>query len=100
MRAGVPGFLGVASRARVSSGSACGEWRQGFRKVMPLEPHAKRQKLAQHRRVGLGRDVGLARDPVEDVVVAGREQALVLVELRLAERRDMGARELAKEDVV
>ena len=55
------------------------------------------------RSTGVSASAGISAwpdDPVEDVVVAGRQQALVLVELRRAERGDMGARELAEEDVV
>src|SRR5262245_26039965 len=65
-----------------------------------LEPHTERQELAQHRRVGFGWHGGLPADPIVNVVVARREDALVLVELLGVERLDMGARELAQENVV
>ena len=64
------------------------------------EPHPERHELAQHGRIGLGRDLGLPGDPLEDIVVAGRQQALVLVELLGTERADMSARELPQENVV
>jgi len=48
----------------------------------------------------LGRHLDLARDPVVDVVVAGTQDALVLVQFCSIEPGNMGARELAKKNVV
>src|SRR4051794_38644325 len=73
---------------------------RGSKSATYLEPHTERLELAQHRRVLFGRNGRLAADPVENVVVALRQQPFVLVELGGPEFGDMGARELAEKDVV
>ena len=54
---------------------------------------------AEHRRVVLGRDVGDAGDPGQQVGLDGLQQVLVLVELGVAEAGQMHVGEAAHDQV-